>query len=255
MPTLRHGKQRLDFGRQERIDQSNRDQQQEQRLSPQWASTKSSSKKGGSLFGHARSHNVSISSDEEEEPVKSKQEEAINVDESSDSDLGVAHGKSAKQGKRPQKRKWTSSEEEESGESQSDESDADVVASRPRRKLRRGGASKQYVVIDDYNDDKNGGHKSNDSKEEEENGDDDEDDPVVVTPARRKRNIAFEESPKTPKQDSNQDKLDIEADLEDLQDSGMCPIPKGKKYFQAHADNTSCEKHSHTRPTSKFSKE
>ena len=56
----------------------------------------------------------------------------------------------------------------------------------------------------------------------DEDEDDDEDEPVVATPARRKRIATSDEkNPETPKRDSDQDKLDIEADLEDLQDSGM----------------------------------
>lgn len=263
MPTLRHGKQRLDIGRQERLDQSN--QRQQRRLSPQRASTKSSGKKGGSLFGRARPRNVSISSDEEEqEPVKSKQNEATTVDEDRDSDLKLAHGKDAKRGEQSSKRRRSSSSsEEESERNQSDESDADEVVSRPRRKLRRGGASKLPVVInDDDDEDNHAEHKSNDSKEEDgededddDDDNDDEDEPVVVTPARRKRNMASEENPQTPKRDSDQDKIDIEEDLEDLQDSGMCFIPGTLQYLQGQADNTSCEKHAHTRPTSEFSKE
>lgn len=108
------------------------------------------------------------------------------------------------------------------------------MVSGPRRKLRRGGASKPPVVVDDDDED-------------------DEDEPVVATPARRKRTVTSDETPVTPKRDSDQDKLDIEADLEDLQDSGMLveQMTTPNKLLTLR----SRERYAHTRKTSKLGKE
>lgn len=155
-------------------------------------------KKGGSLFGSGKSRHVQLSDDDDDEvavvePVKSKQKEAVITLDSSDSEPEVVSKK---------RKRSESSGEEESEKKQSDESDAEEVVSGPRRKLRRAGESKPPVVAVD------------------EDEDDDEDEPVVATPARRKRIAPSAENPETPKRGSDQDKLDIEADLEDLQDSG-----------------------------------
>ncbi|KAL2841586.1 hypothetical protein BJY01DRAFT_217392 [Aspergillus pseudoustus] len=86
------------------------------------------------------------------------------------------------------KRALDSSESEE--QQISEESDADEIVSRPRRKLRRGGAP-QPIIVDD------------DSSEEE-----------VRVVASKSPSV-----PHTPRQDSAQDRIDLEEDLEDLQDS------------------------------------
>lgn len=223
MGTLARGKLRAGVGREEG--------QQKQRLSSRSAGDNSSGrKKGGSLFGSGRARNVIVSDDEGEvevvEPVKSKQKEAIAVSESSDSEPEVVS----------KKRKRSSSEEEEESAKSQSGSDAEEVVSGPRRKLRRGGASKPPVVVDDDEDDE-----------------DDEDGPVLATPARRKRTVTSDENPVTPKRDSDQDKLDIEADLEDLQDSGM--LVEQITTLNRLLTLRSRERYAHTWPTSKLSKE
>lgn len=108
----------------------------------------------------------------------------------SDSDLEIVH--SARKNTRAgnTKRKRVDSSESE-GSHISDESDADEVVARPRRKLRRGGAP-QPIVVDD------------DSEEQE-----------VRAGASHSPDI-----PHTPRRDSAQDRIDLDEDLEDLQDSG-----------------------------------
>ncbi|BCS25939.1 uncharacterized protein APUU_50650S [Aspergillus puulaauensis] len=108
----------------------------------------------------------------------------------SDSDLEIV--KSARKNTRARntKRKRVDSSEPEDPHI-SDESDADEVVSRPRRKLRRGGAP-QPIVVDD------------DSSEDQE----------IRAGASNSPDI-----PHTPRRDSAQDRIDLDEDLEDLQDS------------------------------------
>ncbi|BDD59662.1 hypothetical protein MPDQ_001758 [Monascus purpureus] len=78
-------------------------------------------------------------------------------------------------------------------------SDAEEIVTRPTRRLRRGVAQKRKAIVED---------ESDESEEE----------PIVSPTKRRKRNEDIEE-PKTPRQTSEQDRLDLEEDLKDLQDS------------------------------------
>lgn len=80
-------------------------------------------------------------------------------------------------------------------------SDAEEIVTRPTRRLRRGVAQKRKAIVED---------ESDESEEE----------PIVSPTKRRKRNEDIEE-PKTPRQTSEQDRLDLEEDLKDLQDSGI----------------------------------
>ncbi|KAL3480420.1 hypothetical protein BJX99DRAFT_220767 [Aspergillus californicus] len=108
----------------------------------------------------------------------------------SDSDLEILHSARKSNRANALKRK-RSVESEESEERKGSESDADEVVSRPRRKLRRGGAPQAVVVGDDASD------------EEEV----------------RAATSASPSIPHTPHRGSAQDRIDIEEDLEDLQDS------------------------------------
>lgn len=70
---------------------------------------------------------------------------------------------------------------------------------RPRRRLKRKAESSPIVLSD-----------LEDSEE-----------PVVSSPVKRRRPVLEPEAPRTPRTSAKQDKLDIEEDLRDLQDSGM----------------------------------
>ncbi|KAL4886403.1 hypothetical protein BJY04DRAFT_213173 [Aspergillus karnatakaensis] len=96
---------------------------------------------------------------------------------------------SARKKTRALKRKREASESED--QQAVAESDADEVVSRPRRKLRRGGAPQPIVVDDDL----------------DEEGED------RITPSKSPN------LPHTPRRDSAQDRIDLDEDLEDLQDS------------------------------------
>ncbi|KAL4934714.1 uncharacterized protein BDV17DRAFT_13260 [Aspergillus undulatus] len=111
-------------------------------------------------------------------------------DSDSDSDLEIIHSARKNTRDRTAKRKRVDSSEPEAPRV-SEESDADEIVARPRRKLRRGGAP-QPVIVDD------------DSSEEEE---------------PRAAHSKSPSVPHTPRRDSAQDRIDIEEDLEDLQDS------------------------------------
>ncbi|KAL4945878.1 hypothetical protein BDV06DRAFT_183975 [Aspergillus oleicola] len=112
-------------------------------------------------------------------------------DSESDSDIEFLHSARKRTRDTNAKRKRADSSESED-QRISDESDVDEVVARPRRKLRRGGAPQPIVVDDD----------------ESEEGDEDR-------PATSKSPSV----PVTPRRDSAQDRIDIEEDLEDLQDS------------------------------------
>lgn len=152
-----------------------------------------------------------------------KEKKTIAVDE--DDELEVAQTKRARNGNQSLKRKRPAVSESGSNKSEQ-ESDADEIVTRPRRKLRRGAASKPNIIHDDDEDEKKDEPESKnqkeeeEEKEEEEHEDEDEDEPLV-TPARRRRRNIVSEDPQTPRRGSGQDKIDLEEDLEDLQDSGM----------------------------------
>ncbi|KAL4917572.1 hypothetical protein BDW62DRAFT_183411 [Aspergillus aurantiobrunneus] len=107
----------------------------------------------------------------------------------SDSDLEVIRSARKNTRDRIMKRKREDSPEEDPRISEG--SDGDEVVARPRRKLRRGGAP-QPIVVDD------------ESSEEQKGRDVISNSPDI---------------PHTPRRDSAQDRIDIEEDLEDLQDS------------------------------------
>ncbi|KAL4899538.1 hypothetical protein BDW74DRAFT_189026 [Aspergillus multicolor] len=108
----------------------------------------------------------------------------------SDSDLEAVHSAQKPTRSRVTKRKREASSEPESAHL-SQESDADEIVTRPRRKLRRGGAP-QPSAVDDGSE-----------REQEIRGG------TLKSPS----------VPHTPRRDSAQDRIDIEEDLEDLQDS------------------------------------
>ncbi|KAL5002637.1 hypothetical protein BDV10DRAFT_105217 [Aspergillus recurvatus] len=110
--------------------------------------------------------------------------------QNSDSDLEVIHSARKPARNRNLKRKRTDFSEPEDRHI-SDDSEAEEVVARPHRKLRRRGAP-QPIVVDD------------DSDEEQE----------VCGGTSKSPSI-----PRTPRRDSSQDRIDIEEDLEDLQDS------------------------------------
>lgn len=92
----------------------------------------------------------------------------------------------------------TSPDSAPSSQTQRDDEDEDEEPKR-RRRLRRGAPLKPVVILDDS---------------------DDSDDQLVSSPAKRRKPNPSDDVPQTPRRDSDQDKLDIEEDLEDLQDSG-----------------------------------
>lgn len=79
-------------------------------------------------------------------------------------------------------------------------SDADEIVTLPPRRSRPRATQKRALVVDDESD---------------------ESDPVVSSPTKRRRRNIELEAPHTPRPTSEQDKLDLEEDLEDLQDSGI----------------------------------
>ncbi|KAL4989301.1 hypothetical protein BDW68DRAFT_186520 [Aspergillus falconensis] len=116
--------------------------------------------------------------------------EPTSATQNSDSDLEVIRSARKPVRNRSLKRKRTDSSEPEDRHI-SDDNEAEEVVARPRRKLRRGGAPQPTVVDDE-------------SEEEQE----------VRSGTSKSPSI-----PRTPRRDSSQDRIDIEEDLEDLQDS------------------------------------
>ncbi|KAF7170368.1 hypothetical protein CNMCM5623_002791 [Aspergillus felis] len=135
-------------------------------------------------------------------PVK----DAIAVDESSDSTLEIQRSarkymrlRSGKRKRSPSLPKPSKTSPNERPILVSDQSDEDMVI-QPRRRLRRGTADVKPIVV-----------------EEDSEG---SDEPIRSSPIkRRKRNISSDH-PRTPRRQSEQEKLDLEEDLEVLQDSG-----------------------------------
>ncbi|RDW76587.1 uncharacterized protein DSM5745_06579 [Aspergillus mulundensis] len=114
----------------------------------------------------------------------------VPANQDSDSDLEILHSAQKPTRSRAIKRKRVESSEPEDAHV-SEESDAEDVVARPRRKLRRGGAPQPVAI-------------HNDSEEEQE----------VRGGTSKSPSV-----PHTPRRDSAQDRIDIEEDLEDLQDS------------------------------------
>jgi hypothetical protein len=81
-------------------------------------------------------------------------------------------------------------------------SDADELVTRPTSRKRKAPEPKQTFIVDDDEDSENS------------------DEVVFSSPAKRRRHQTTQEAPRTPRKTSQQDKLDLEADLLDLQDSG-----------------------------------
>ena len=73
---------------------------------------------------------------------------------------------------------------------------------RPRRRLKRKADSSPIVLSDP----------------------DDSDEPVLSSPVKRRRLETVSELPETPRASADQDRLDIEEDVKDLQDSGTVPL-------------------------------
>jgi hypothetical protein len=90
-------------------------------------------------------------------------------------------------------------------------SDDDEIVTKPRRRLGRGTAPKRAISLD------------SDPEESDE--------PVGPSPAKRQRRNVDTEAPHTPRRNSDQAKLDLEEDLEDLQDSGIAPISSSPSLF------------------------
>ncbi|EAW22679.1 uncharacterized protein NFIA_013680 [Aspergillus fischeri NRRL 181] len=80
----------------------------------------------------------------------------------------------------------------------SDESDEDMVI-QPRRRLRRGAADPRPIVV--------------------EEGSEDSDEPIRSSPIKRRKRNTNSDPPKTPRRNPDQERLDLEEDLEVLQDS------------------------------------
>lgn len=206
MPVVCPERKRLDFKKQEG-----------QKSRKQRPSSPSPVKSPDADEGEEESRHASPQDSKEEKgkPAR-KEKKAIAVDED-DSEVEVAQTKRTRNGNRSSKRKRRAVSESEFNQSQ--ESDAEVVT-RPRRKLRRGAASKPTIVLDDDEDEeKEDGLEKSQKEEEKEEDEDEDDDEPLVTPARRRRRNIVSEDPQTPRRGSDQDKIDIEEDLEDLQDS------------------------------------
>ncbi|KAL3455091.1 hypothetical protein BJX64DRAFT_90677 [Aspergillus heterothallicus] len=110
----------------------------------------------------------------------------------SESDLEIVTSARKPTRTRTLKRKRAVDPSESEEQQNVEESDADEVVARPRRKLRRGGAP-QLIVVDD-------GSSADD----------------VRVVASKSPSV-----PHTPRRDSAQDRIDLEEDLEDLQDSAV----------------------------------
>lgn len=93
-----------------------------------------------------------------------------------------------------------------SGLASAETSDADELVTRPTGRKRRAAEPSATFVVDDDSDDS--------------------DDVVVSSPAKRRRRENVSEEPRTPRKTSEQDRLDLEEDLRDLQDSGKVDFAK-----------------------------
>ncbi|GIJ83850.1 hypothetical protein Asppvi_002680 [Aspergillus pseudoviridinutans] len=142
---------------------------------------------------------------EDQLPTRSPVKDAIAVDESSDSTLEIQRSarkymrlRSGKRKRSPSLPKPSKTSPNERPILVSDQSDEDMVI-QPRRRLRRGTADVKPIVVEEDAEDS--------------------DEPIRSSPIkRRKRNISSDH-PRTPRRQSEQEKLDLEEDLEVLQDS------------------------------------
>ncbi|PKX94187.1 uncharacterized protein P174DRAFT_441472 [Aspergillus novofumigatus IBT 16806] len=142
---------------------------------------------------------------EDESPTRSTAKDAIAVDESSDSTLEIQRSarkymrlRSGKRKRSPSLPKSSKTSANEPSILVSDESDEDMVK-QPRRRLRRGAANARPIVV--------------------EEGSEDSDEPIHSSPIKRRKRNINSEPPKTPRRNSDQERLDLEEDLEVLQDS------------------------------------
>lgn len=70
----------------------------------------------------------------------------------------------------------------------------------PRRRLRRGAADATPIVVEEDSEDS--------------------DEPIRSSPIKRRKPNINSDAPETPRRNSDQERLDLEEDLEVLQDSG-----------------------------------
>ncbi|KAH1395793.1 hypothetical protein KXV70_003971 [Aspergillus fumigatus] len=138
-------------------------------------------------------------------PKISDAKDAITVDESSDSALEIQRNarkytrlRSGKRKRSPSLPKLSKTPANELQILVSDESDEDLVI-QPRRRLRRGAADARPIVV--------------------EEGSEDSDEPIRSSPMKRRKRNINSDPPKTPRRNSDQERLDLEEDLEALQDS------------------------------------
>lgn len=143
---------------------------------------------------------------EDGSPKISDAKDAITVDESSDSALEIQRNarkytrlRSGKRKRSPSLPKLSKTPANELQILVSDESDEDLVI-QPRRRLRRGAADARPIVV--------------------EEGSEDSDEPIRSSPMKRRKRNINSDPPKTPRRNSDQERLDLEEDLEALQDSG-----------------------------------
>jgi hypothetical protein len=98
----------------------------------------------------------------------------------------------------------TSSAIDLSGLGSAETSDAEELVTRPTSRKRRVAEPSATFVVDDDPDDS--------------------DDVILSSPAKRRRRQSIPEAPRTPRKTAEQDKLDLEEDLRDLQDSGSVAL-------------------------------
>lgn len=129
------------------------------------------------------------------------------------------------------KKRVKSSAVDLSGLASAETSDADELVTRPTSRKRRAAEPSANFVVDDDSDDS--------------------DDVVVSSPAKRRRRENVSEEPRTPRKTSEQDRLDLEEDLRDFEDSGT--IDFAKLYWIGMLTPISSRHHnSHPRPLCGF---
>ncbi|KAF4158689.1 hypothetical protein CNMCM6936_002747 [Aspergillus lentulus] len=142
---------------------------------------------------------------EDDSPTRSTAKDAITVDESSDSTQEIQRSARKymrlRSGKRKRSPSLSKSSKTSANERQvlvSDESDEDMVI-QPRRRLRRGAADARPIVVEEDSEDS--------------------DEPIRSSPMKRRKRNINSDAPETPRRNSDQERLDLEEDLEVLQDS------------------------------------
>ncbi|KAL4894107.1 hypothetical protein BDV59DRAFT_21889 [Aspergillus ambiguus] len=179
----------------------------ESKMSSPFVEAKPAEKKSRSK-SEKRKRKSSKKNKKKEKPIElSDTDEVITVEQGSESDDPLQGSTHEDKTRQSVKRKRSPSPivvdpsppPEPSRAAASDESDAEEIVSRPGRKIRRGTAPQPPTVLD--------------TSEESE------DEPVRSSPVKRRRLLRSSEAPQTPRRELDQDRLDIEEDLEDLQDS------------------------------------